>query len=149
MEEKNYIMNIDLDSNEFEDKVLHTLSKGFGVNTTIMAIRGEKQEGERFTFLLMNFRSSKRKKCPACNGYHWYFVSEFETPDEKDKGGLCNRCGNILTWLVYLKIDKATILKWMKSKGDINPIELLKDGVEKMIKKGEIKVFTKEKKKGQ
>jgi len=138
MDKKNYIAEIQLDSKDFIKKVEYALNKVDGVTTTIGNLSGRRKMLENFTLLLMNTKSSKRKHCLACNGYHYYFKANFESETEKDLTGLCPQCGNILVLLTLFKADESRIKEWMTCKGSINPHELLRDAVEVMIKSGEI-----------
>lgn len=142
MKEKKLISAIDLDSKEFSGKVLVSLQNANGVNTTLINLSDRKEEMQNLLFLLMNTKVSERKLCPACNGYHYYFVRDFENKEEKDKVGLCSHCGNMMVALTLHEIPGDKIIEFIKSKGEINPYELLKDGIDKFIKEGKIKVRT-------
>lgn len=144
--DKKIIPMIDLDSNDFVKKVLYSLDEADGVGTVIPSMGGRDLEMQNFLFLLMNTRPSQRKKCKACNGYHWHFVKEFETKENIDAGMLCSSCGSILVLMSMLEVDKDKTIEWIKSEGKINPFDLLRDAVDKLIKEGKIKVDVQERK---
>jgi len=143
------ITNLDLDSNEFVKKFLLSLDEVDGVSINMSSLGGRVEEVNNLGFVLLNSRLSQRKFCQACNGYHYYFVRDFEPEEEKDKTGLCTRCGALLVALTMFEGSKDEIVKWMKSKGQYNPYELLKDAIEKMIKEKKITVTSKEVDRGQ
>ncbi len=148
MAEKKLVPVIDLDSTDFVEKVLYSLEKTGSVNTSFITIAGDGREEamNNFLFLLMNSKSSQRKHCKACGGSHWTFVRDFEPKEEKDAGCLCSKCGSIMVIMTLCKVNKDDIINWIKSEGEINPFDLIRDGVDSMIKTGEIEVDVKKKK---
>ena len=104
---------------------------------------GRKEEMNNLLFLMMNTRISQRKKCLACGGYHWYYVKDFEKKEDKDKEMLCSSCGSYMVLMALFETNEEKIKEWMKSNGEINPLEIIKNGVEKFIKEGKIEVKTK------
>jgi hypothetical protein len=73
-----------------------------------------------------------RAHCQACNGHFFIFKSK-DMEIEKDQKGMCISCGILMTLMVMLKADDDRIKKWMISKGEINPLEILKDATQIFI----------------
>ncbi len=139
MEPKRVIPIIDLDSIEFHQKILYSLSEADGVGTTLPSMGGRTKELHHLTFLLMNTKSSQRKLCTVCGSHHWFFVKEFEPTNLKDKKMLCTNCGSILGIMILLKTPQNIIKEWMNGKGEVDPFNTIRDSIDKMIKSGEIK----------
>lgn len=139
--EKKFIPHIDLDSVEFQKKIITSLSKADGVMTVIPGMMGREKDVEmsNLLFLLANSKVSSRKICPACNGYHYYFVRDFDR-DMEDKKGLCSACGSLMCLMAMFDYSEDDVKKWLVSKGSMNPFEMIKDGIDKYIKEGKIGV---------
>ena len=131
---------LELDSNQFEGKVLIALEKTGNVRIIPKVLSGRKQELNRFTFALMHTGSSKRKHCRACGGKHRFFVNSFEVNSKEDENVLCDSCGVHLVNLVLFNVPKPEIEKWIISEGSVDPYDLMRDAVQEGIKKGNIKM---------
>lgn len=140
MTEKKLIAMLTLDSNEFAKKFHLALEEVDGVQITGLGPAAYSQEaGENLIFAVMNARSSNVSTCTACCAKHRHLVKELPS-GEKGLDGLCSHCSNMLMWLVKCKVSKETAQAWMKSEGKIDPWNLLRDAVEKLIKSGDIKM---------
>lgn len=149
MDKQKMVPVLSLKSKNFADKVLLFLFKGGGiVNISLPEVPAVGQdcneEVNNLLFVLQNARSSTRKKCTACGGYHWLFVKEFEQTNEKDSTCLCTNCGKMLPLLALFKVSEKESMKWILSKGGINPYELLRDAKDKMISNGELTMTKKD-----
>ena len=138
MKDKKIIPTLELDSNQFEEKVLISLEKTGNVRIVPKNLSGRKEEINRFLFALMNTGSSKRILCPACCGKHRYFVKSMEIGSKEDEKGLCDSCGVFMTNMALLGVPMEKIKEWMTSKGEIDPYELMRDAIQDGIKKGDI-----------
>lgn len=135
------ILGIDLDSDEFEEKVGIALTDADGMSTIIPNMMGrEQKELQNFLFLLGNTRSSNMKHCKACGANHYIFIKDFEPKSDKATTCLCPQCSNIGLLMVFFKMDGQRIKEWMLSEGKIDPYTLMRDGVDTFIKEGKITV---------
>lgn len=142
---KKIIPSLDLNSKDFEKKVIYSLKETGNVRINPSLIySNEEGDMDRFAFALMNTFSSKRKHCMACGGKHYFFMDHYDDSQE-DETGLCERCGVFLQNMVLFGVeDKKKIQEWMKSEGKIDPYELMREAVDKKVKDGEINMEKKE-----
>lgn len=135
---KKLIASLDLDSNEFHEKFLYSIHNQDGAQITLQNLGGRIEELNNFAFVLMNSRISQRKVCNACNGYHYFFVKNFESKEEKDTTGLCSPCGVMLQFMIMNEVSKEEVHKWMIGKGAVNPYTMMQDAIEAMVKSGDV-----------
>ena len=140
-DKKELVMCLDINSNEFEKKLLYSLFKVKNVRINpVMLYDNKEGDIDRYAFALMNTQSSKKKVCNACGGIHRYFTKKSISEEKGDEKGLCDTCGIILQNLVLFKADQKMIEKWIISNGEIDPYDLMRDGIQNMVKSGEIKM---------
>lgn len=142
---KKIIPSLDLESFEFEKKVAYSLKETGNIRINPKIIYSNKDgDMDRFAFALMNTFSSKRKHCSACGGKHYFFVSSHDD-SQIDETGLCEKCGILLQNMGLFGVkDNDKIQEWMKSQGDIDPYDLMRDAIQKDIKEGKVTMKSEE-----
>ena len=137
---KYIVPTLELDSNEFEEKVLISLDKTGYVRIVPKVLYNRIKELNRFTFALMNTFSSKRKHCPACRGKHRYFIKSSDIDIKEDETGLCDSCGVFLENMGFFGVPKDKLKEWIISEGEVDPYDLMRDAIQEGIKRGDIKI---------
>lgn len=145
------VANLDLASSEFFEKArLVVQDKDMPLQVPMRRfdeeLRGEdgvvieKAFLERYLFVLLNTSTSQRSVCQACNRYHWFRQQAIDLSHEKDRTGLCEECGYWLVNMTMLDVPGEEVKRWLGSRGEVNPAEVLREWVETLIKKGEMVV---------
>ena len=121
------ISQLQLNSNALKEKAEISLLKADGFALAIYSIDNYKEEDfeQFFEILKLNFEFY-RVYCTACNGYEYKCINP-NLHLKPDKTGLCSRCMDMLSMLTVLNIDNIEIGKWMTSKGNVNPLYLIKN----------------------
>ena len=143
---KEIIPSLELDSYEFEKKVLFSLKETGNVRIVPKIIYDNKTgDLDKFAFALMNTNSSKIKLCPSCGGKHRYFTQKSIVDEEDNQTGLCDSCGIFLQNMILLNVSENKIQEWMKSDGKIDCFDLMRDSIQEKVNSGEIKMNKEEK----
>ncbi len=128
--EKEILPNLEMNSNEILEKAKASLRE---VGQFVINWRRPDEPDVDIDSIKEIFKLNidfVRARCQACNSYHYIFVKTGKEIN-RDELCLCNNCSTLLLLLVVFKAPEEKITEWLKSWGEVNPLNILKEAMSK------------------